>query len=187
MQTKKERRQLKKEQKQLRRERAVRNKWLMKWGFILGASILLGGSFFLFRYVRAKRYENAPKIQLTPITYDFGEIFASQGIVDTSFKVNNVGVSTLVISGLETSCGCTKARLKVKDQDSNIVESPEFGMHGNPTDWSANLEPGEEAELVVTFDPNFHKNTFGPVTRTVSIFSNDPWQSTKATIYANVK
>ena len=185
--SKRERRQLKKEQKRLRRIREIRRKRLVKWGSFLGVIILLVGGFFLFKYAKAKRYENASKIQVTPITHNFGKIPASEGAVEAVFEVKNVGALPLLISGMETSCGCTTAKLKSKDQESNTVESPKFGMHNNPTDWSISIEPGITVELAVTFDPNFHKNSFGPVTRTISIFSNDPGKSEeKVTILANV-
>lgn len=182
--SKKDRRRLRKEQKQLTRAKEARTKQLIKWGSILGVALLLMGGFFLFNYLKTARYQNASQIQLTPSTYDFGQILASQGSVTTSFQVQNTGTSPLVISGMETSCGCTTARLKTKDQET----SPVFGMHNNPTNWSTSLEPETTAELTVTFDPNFHQDSFGPITRTVSIFSNDPGKSKQqVTIFANVK
>jgi len=185
--TKKERRQLKREQKRVRREGAVKKNKLTKWGLVLGLMVILGTGFFMVRYLKAKGYENAPKIQITSALHDFGEISASQGLVETSFEVNNIGDSELIISGMETSCGCTTAKLKTWDKESNLRESPEFGMHNNPTNWSTSIEPGTTTKLIVTFDPNFHENTFGPVTRTVSVFSNDPGKSEeKVTILANV-
>lgn len=185
--TKKERRKLKREQKRLKRKQGAVRERLMKWGSILGVVALLVGGVFIFRYWNQKRFENPPKIQITPKTYNFGKVLASKGTVETSFEVKNVGVSPLIISGMETSCGCTKAKLKIKDQKSKIRESPEFGMHGNPTNWSTSIEPGETAKLVAIFDPNYHQ-VFGPVTRTVSIFSNDPWKKEeKVTIYADVE
>lgn len=181
--SKKERRQLKREQKRLRREREARGKRLTKWAFILGMVVFLVGGFFLVKYLKAKRYENAPKIQIRPQTHNFSKISASKGVVKTSFEVKNIGVSPLVISEMETSCECTTAILK-----NNGQESPVFGMHDNPSDWSASLEPDETAELEVVFDPNFHKDTFGPVTRIVSIFSNDPEKKEeKVTVFANVE
>lgn len=180
--SKKERRRLKKEQKQIKRDKEVKKKLLVKWGVVLGTVVLLAIGFFLFKNIKAKRYENAPKIQITPAAHNFGEISASQGIVEIGFEIKNVGISTLTITGMETSCGCTTAKLKVGDK-----ESPTFGMHDNPADWSTSLKPDETAILLVIFDPNFHKNTFGPVTRTISIFSDDPGESKKETIiYANV-
>lgn len=180
--SKKERRQFKKEQKRLRIIKEGRRKRLVKWGFSLGIIILLAGSFFLFRYVKARRYEKAPKIQVTPTIHNFGKISASEGTAETSFEVKNIGVSPLALSGMETSCGCTTAKLKAGEK-----ESPAFSMHGNPADWSTSLEPGETAELVVVFDPNYHQDIFGPITRTVSLFSNDPWKSKEIiTVLANV-
>lgn len=181
--SKKERRCLKKKQKRLEQKLEVRKNRLMRWGAILAVVVFLTSSFFLFNYFDKKRYENAPKLKITSTVHDFGKVLASGGIAETTFEVRNVGVSPLVISGMETSCGCTTAKLKVRGE-----KSPKFGMHDNPTDWSASVEPGETAELVVFFDPNFHKNTFGPVTRTVSIFSNDPGKrKEKVTIYANIQ
>lgn len=162
--------------------------WIAKLLTILGGFVLLVVLVWGWNLISAKRYENAPQIQVTPKVYDFGKVPASQGTVETTFEVKNVGVSNLILSGMETSCGCTKAKLKVKSEKSKVIESPEFGMHGNPTDWSASLEPGETAELVVVFDPNFHQNTAGPVTRTISIFSNDPGRGKETiTTYANVQ
>lgn len=181
--SKRERRQLKKEQKRRERVREKRKKRLIKWGIVLGIFVLLAGIFLLFGYLNEKRYENAPKIQVTPQTYNFGKVPASEGKVEITFEVKNVGVVPLTISGMETSCGCTTAKLQIGDK-----ESPEFGMHNNPTDWSTSLESDETAELLVVFDPNFHKDTFGSVTRTVSIFSNDPGRREgKVSIYADVE
>lgn len=172
--SKKERRLLKRERKKLEKRRERRKRSRLKWIGLAVVLVSLGGGIFLSQYFNTKRYQDAPKIQVTPKTHNFGQIPASAGKVETAFAVKNTGVATLTLSGLETSCGCTIATLKIKGPDSNITESPEFGMHDNPTNWSANLEPNEEAELVVVFDPDFHQNTSGPVTRTVSIFSNDP-------------
>lgn len=180
--SKKERRQLKKEQKRLKRQQEEKSKLLVKWGSILGTLVFLVGGFFFFRGIEAKRHQEAPKIQITPFNYNFGEISAAEGRVETRFQVKNVGVSPLVISGMETSCGCTSARL-----EKNGEKSPVFGMHNNPSDWSTNLEPEEEAELVVILDPNFHENAFGPINRRVSIFSNDPGKIKEVEILANVQ
>ena len=49
-----------------------------------------------------------------------------------------------------TSCGCTTAELS-----SSVIPA------------------GQRADLVVTFDPNFHE-TSGPVTRLVWLETNDP-------------
>ncbi len=181
--SKKERRELKKEQEKLERRQMVKKSRLIKWGSIFGTLIILAVVIFLYQNFQSRRYLNAPKIQVTPLTYSFGRISPANGVVEAHFEVKNVGVLSLVISGAETSCGCTTAILK-----NNQQESPIFGMHNNPANWSTAIEPGMTGDLVVIFDPNYHKDTFGPITRTVSIFSNDPGEKeTKVDIYANVQ
>lgn len=108
-------------------------------------------------------------ILIEPENIDLGQVSIVKGEVEASFKIKNVGQSDLVISGLETSCGCTTAFLTVDGQNS-----PVFGMSDNPTDWSATLNPDQEAELVAIFDPAHHgPEGVGMVTRTVSIKSSD--------------
>lgn len=181
--SKKEKRKLKKEQKRLEQRQMIKKNRLIKWGFISGILIILAVGIFLYQNFQSKRYLNAPEIQVTPLTHSFGKISSSDGVVEAHFKVKNVGVSSLVISGMETSCGCTTAILK-----NNNQESPIFGMHNNPTNWSTTVEPGMTSDLVVIFDPNYHKDASGPITRTISIFSNDPGRKEeKIDIYANVQ
>lgn len=181
--TKKERRELKKEEKRQRQEQEAKRGRLAKWGIILGAIAILVGGLFLFKDFSAKKYEGAAKIHVTPTIYDFGKVLAAGGNVEKGFEVRNDGISPLSISGLETSCDCTTAKLKIGDE-----ESPIFGMHNNSSDWSASLEPGKAAELIVIFDPNFHQDASGPITRTVTIFSNDPLKSKETvTVYADIQ
>jgi hypothetical protein len=48
-------------------------------------------------------------------------------------------------------------------------------MHGtNPVGWSETLRPDEKAMLNVYYDPTVHPELRGPVTRMVSLYSNDP-------------
>jgi hypothetical protein len=47
--------------------------------------------------------------------------------------------------------------------------------HGkNPRYWSTVIKPGEQAFLKVYYNPAVHPNERGPVTRIVTIFSDDP-------------
>lgn len=119
--------------------------------------------------------EDRPIISITPESIDLDEVSIAKGKVETVFKVKNIGQSDLEIFGMETSCGCTTAILKVNGQ-----QSPVFGMSGNPTDWSVILKPDQEAELVVVFDPGHHgPEGTGPATRSISVKSNDPIDSFK--------
>lgn len=94
------------------------------------------------------------------------------GIISTLFTVENAGNGDLIIEDMETSCGCTTVALIVDE-----VEGPSFGMKGHgpsPDDWSARLAPGEQAQLKVYYDPNFHPGLSGWVTRGIVLRSNDP-------------
>ncbi|RMF55126.1 DUF1573 domain-containing protein, partial [Candidatus Woesearchaeota archaeon] len=71
--------------------------------------------------------------------------------VNTTFKVMNTGNSTLEISSISTSCGCTTAEM-----DELVIE------------------PGESATLTVFFDPDFHEEPKGRFSRTVFLETNDP-------------
>lgn len=179
--TKKERRRLKKELEKAKKVSQEKKKRLLKWGFVLGAIFLIVGGFFLFRFLNEKRMSNAPRLEVVPQSFDFGKISLAKGAVQTSFTVKNNGVSKLVIREIRTSCDCTSAKLKMEDK-----ESPLFGMH-TQREWSATLEPGKEAQLTVIYDPKVHPES-GPVSRVVSVFSNDPWQKEKKiTIWADVQ
>ncbi len=107
----------------------------------------------------------------------------AEGTVTTLMTVKNVGKSDLIINNMDSSCGCTSARLIVDGK-----EGPKFSMssHGtNPKDWSATLAPGETAQLKVYYDPTVHRDLRGPVTRTITIFSNDPERGKEVRISAN--
>lgn len=177
---KKERRRLKKELEKERGTAEQRKKKFLKWVVVLGAIVFLAGGFFLFRFFQEKRFANAPRLEVTPAAFDFGKISLKEK-KQTSFLIKNSGVSPLTISGAKTSCDCTTAQFKIKEK-----ESPIFGMHETPS-WSATLEVGGTGELVVFYEPQVHPVT-GPITREVSLFSNDPATPEKrVTIYAQVE
>jgi hypothetical protein len=116
--------------------------------------------------------EDRPKIFISPIFYDLGDVSFAGGVVKTTLKIENHGESDLVLSDIDTSCGCTSASVT---KDGN--EGPVFGMkmHGtNPVGWSETLRPDEKAMLNVYYDPTVHPELRGPVTRMVSLYSNDP-------------
>ena len=114
-----------------------------------------------------------PKILVTPAVYDFGDVSISKGKVSTTMTVKNNGKTDLVIENIETSCMCTTAVLI-----NNGAESPLYSMNMNdgnhPTGWKGTIPPGEEAALRVSYDPTMHSDQRGPLTRTITIYSNDP-------------
>lgn len=125
---------------------------------------------------------DAPKIDIFETSRDLGEVSQAKGDVSSDFEFRNNGKSNLLINKLGSSCGCTSAAVIY---DGEV--GPRFTMEGhgqeNPTDWEVAIEPGQSAILRVYYDPNVHGDFTGAVTRTVSIFSNDPVEfETKVTI-----
>lgn len=98
-----------------------------------------------------KQVEKNPKIEVDKVSYDFGKIDKFGGIVETNFKIKNSGEADLVIHNISTSCGCTTADLDKKT-----------------------IKAGEDGDLVVRFNPDFHKEPQGKLERTITLFTNVP-------------
>ncbi len=116
----------------------------------------------------------APTLTVTPRIYDLGQVSQAAGTVTVRMTVTNTGSADLIITEMETSCGCTRARLVVDGR-----AGPWFGMRGHapwPTGWSAHLRPGQRGTLIVQYDPGAHGVYRGPIDRVVVIHSNDPRQ-----------
>lgn len=92
-------------------------------------------------------------ILVSPLAYDFGRVVYGD-VAKHAFKIKNTGGKNLEILKLSTSCGCTKA--VVAEADKIIA-------------------PGEEIDMLVTFDPAVHKDDsdLGGVTRVIYIKTND--------------
>lgn len=88
-------------------------------------------------------------VDLPVLSWDWGDI-ARVPPVQQTFPIQNTGDQPLLITNVVTSCGCTTAHLS-----SSVIPA------------------GQRADLLVTFDPNFHE-TSGPVTRLVWLETNDP-------------
>lgn len=114
--------------------------------------IILAGLFasILTSSARAAEIE-APGIQVSSTFYDFGDIYQEEGEVFTTFTVTNTGDESLTINRLSTSCGCTTAEMDLSD-----------------------LAPGEDREMVVTYDPMVHPDQIGLITRVVYLQTSDP-------------
>ncbi|MDP3882935.1 MAG: DUF1573 domain-containing protein [Candidatus Staskawiczbacteria bacterium] len=120
--------------------------------FIAGlAGVILFG--YLQATAPASNDPNAPKILISPESFDFGEIQYGD-IVTHNFGVTNSGKSDLEIKRVATSCGCTTAKI------SRQI-----------------IKPGESADLVVEYNtaamgdlPENH----GQQERIIYVKSNDP-------------
>jgi len=151
--------------------------------------VLAAGGYLLFRWLGPGASSAAaptpggtspsppsgvPVLKVSPSVYNLGEVSQAAGRVTVRMAVSNTGTADLVITEMETSCGCTRAALVVDGRTG-----PWFGMRGHgprPVGWSARLRPGQEATLLVEYDPDAHGIYRGPIDRSVLIHSNDPRQ-----------
>lgn len=107
----------------------------------------------------------APHVVVEPLTYDFGRVKFGD-VSEHIFTVKNTGGTTLLIEGISTSCACTSGAMAQKE-----------------------IAPGQQADLVVRFDPAVHEDDtdLGELTRTVYLATNDPVQEEiEVKIYADV-
>jgi len=116
---------------------------------------------------------DAPRIDISETSRDLGEVSQAKGEVSTDFEFRNSGESDLVINKLSSSCGCTSTAILYNGEVGPTFTMPGHGKE-NPTDWQVVIKPGKSAILIVFYDPNVHGEFTGAVTRTISVFSNDP-------------
>ena len=172
--TKAQRKKLKKEKREQERELAradiqkkQRVKKIRNYTIVLLIIIAIAG----FIYWRLTPPKDAPIIEITPSSYDFGTVSQAEGVVSTLMTIKNNGIKDLILNNIDTSCGCTSASVISDGQ-----EGPRFSMvgHGtNPKDWKQVISSGESVQLKVYYDPNVHQDLRGKVVRTVNIYSND--------------
>lgn len=141
-------------------------------GLIVLTLLILGGGI----YVLSATSSTSPKVvasqnakaEIDQKTFDWGNIPYSGGNVNKTFTIKNTGTDTLKLTGVKTSCTCTKAQVSI---DGKV--SPYFSMHATSS-WVGEVNPGKEAKLEVIFDPAFHGPTgVGPMERLISVETND--------------
>lgn len=170
---KKERKGIEKERERTERDRKRRNRKIRKYGII----ILIIVGIIAFFYWRSIPPKNAPIMEITPESYNFGQVSQAKGTVSTTMTIRNIGVGDLILKNMDTTCGCTSAAI-VK----NGIEGPRFSMsmHGtNPKDWREIIPAGQSVELKVYYDPNVHREMRGSFKRSVMVYSNDPMNKMK--------
>ena len=127
------------------------------------------------RKLAASAPADRPIISLSPASRDLGRVSQKEGVAVSFFNVENKGKSELVITRLETSCGCTSASIIYKGKEGPVFNMPGHGINEKiDKNWKVSLPPGASAKLKVYYDPNVHKKFRGPAVREVSVFSNDP-------------
>ncbi len=104
-----------------------------------------------FSKMSADQLENAPDIQFSEISFDFGDIKTGDKVSHT-FNVTNKGKTPLVLRKVKASCGCTATQ-------------PD----------KTNILPGETANIIVAFDSRGRE---GRQNQSITVYSNDPKKST---------
>ncbi len=91
----------------------------------------------------------APHLQAETVLFNFGQV-AEGSKAEHTFRFQNTGDTLLVISKVNSSCGCTAALVSAQE-----------------------LAPGEWGELKTTFNSRGFRGT---VSKTIYVYSNDPDQ-----------
>jgi hypothetical protein len=169
--TRTQRRKLRKEEKQTAQKRAKRKKAFLRWSLRSVAGILPLVILYVV-FLHKPDVSNAGILRMAKLQHNFGFIPVRGGIASTEIPLVNIGEGPLTITALDSSCGCTTASII-----NHGVEGPSFGMAGhgsNPKNWQTVINPGEQAVLKVYYNPTVHPDLRGPVTRVVTIYSDDP-------------
>ena len=137
------------------------------------ALLILGGIIWLAKASSSADQVNPPLATINqsivvPIdTYDFGTISMAKGKVSYSFTIKNSASQSLMLKKIYTSCMCTEAKIISRGE-----EFGPFGMqgHGVNSGLDRSIDPNEEIEVVVIFDPNAHgPSGVGPIERVVTL------------------
>ena len=154
---------------------------LIVFGILLVA-IIAAGAYALGKNETSQADLLPGKLEIVESKYDVGTIGLDK--VDHTFVVKNVGEGPITISHVSTSCGCTSAQLR-KDGKKSVT----YGMdHGNLPRANMVLEPGEETEVIVTYNPLAHglSNAAGDFQRIVYIKTDNPKGEHQLTIEMTV-
>ncbi|MCL2245908.1 MAG: DUF1573 domain-containing protein [Lentimicrobiaceae bacterium] len=106
-----------------------------------------------------QKKENMPEILFDNLSYNFGKVIQGE-MLSYTFHFKNTGKSSLIISGVVASCGCTTS-LPPK----------------------APIKPGEKGEITITFDS---KHKHGDVISQLIVAANTYPAQTTLTVTANV-
>lgn len=143
-------------------------------GVILGI-LVLGGLIWIAR-PNGESNNVAPASSNGVLTveeannYDFGTISMAKGIVKHTFKVKNESQEAVTVNKMYTSCMCTTALINLGGK--------QFGPYGMPGHGvipriDQTINPGEEAEVEVAFDPAAHGPAgVGRIQRSITIENN---------------
>ncbi|TAF77975.1 MAG: DUF1573 domain-containing protein [Bacteroidetes bacterium] len=103
--------------------------------------------------------ENLGEIEFEKISQEFGDIKQGQ-VVNATFKFKNKGKSPVILSNVQTTCGCTVPQ------------------------WTRDpIAPGKTAEINATFNSS---GKMGQQNKVITVFSNAKNSQTQVSIVCNV-
>ncbi|MDR3309601.1 MAG: DUF1573 domain-containing protein [Tannerella sp.] len=115
---------------------------------------------FMFAGLASAQKKEAVITVIDSATFDFGNVKEADGPVTHAFKIKNTGELPLVITNVNTTCGCTSA-----------------------TKTNEPIAPGKQGEVKATYDVNGRP---GPFTRNLTVVSNGKQGTLVLTIKGNV-
>uniref|UniRef100_UPI00404ABB5C DUF1573 domain-containing protein n=1 Tax=Fulvivirga sp. TaxID=1931237 RepID=UPI00404ABB5C len=124
--------------------------------------VFVFGSFLIYGAMAQEaqvEQKAGPEIAFAEEKFEFGDIYQGDK-VEHVFKFENVGTETLVITNVQTTCGCT--------------------VPAWPRD---PIAPGQESEIKVVFNST---GKIGRVTKVITIVSNAVNPNSKVTIVTNI-
>ena len=145
-------------------------------GIFVGTVVLIGGLIWLGQpgantsSGQTNKNPAADSLKIEETNFDFGTVSMANGKVNHTFKITNTGSEPVTMSKLFTSCMCTTASLMV----GNDKFGP-FGMqgHGFIPSIKGVIQPNQEANVEVVFDPNAHGPAgVGKIQRVVTLENN---------------
>ncbi|MFI4910768.1 MAG: DUF1573 domain-containing protein [Sedimentisphaeraceae bacterium JB056] len=125
----------------------TKSNWLKKFMVVTAISISLCGSSVLYAEEAAEPAVTGPSIEVPDEIADFGQV-KPKSVHSFSYKFKNVGSEELVISRVQSTCGCTVPELAKKE-----------------------YQPGESGEVKITYTASSRE---GDTTKHLYIHSNDP-------------
>ncbi|MCL4384639.1 DUF1573 domain-containing protein [Patescibacteria group bacterium] len=103
----------------------------------------------------------------------FGNVPRLGGVVVKEYTFKNSTNQPMKLGRLTTSCMCTKAKVVIGNQESDLYGMESAGALNPPLGWT--LNPGESGKVVVDFDPNAHgPQGVGPFRRVIQLYFQDP-------------
>lgn len=140
---------------------------------IVGLAVLSGVYFVRFSPKTAQEQNDSNQavgFSLDQEMVNFGQMAVSDEKT-ARFVLKNTGQAPLTLKEFETNCNCTFAKIKAP-----LGESPEINMRAHALSgfaWKTTLNPGEEAEIFVTYKPAVMP-VYGLVTRSLLFKTSDP-------------